>query len=479
MKKNVVAPSVGESITEVSILKWAKQHGQAVKNGDLLLEIESDKATVEIVAEANGVLQILKQAGERIPVGETIGVIDDSLSATASAGPSAPPPAPPGGPSSGPPAPPGAAPSAPPPAPPASPSAKAPSAPPPAPGAGPSVPPPIPNAAPTAAVVSAPPAPPAPAAGLSPSVRRAAVQHHVDTNQVNGTGKDGRVTKGDVMKVVEGGGSAPAAAASYGSPSTPPVSVASAPAPTPSAAPTAPTPAKVDRPGDRRVPLSMLRQRIAERLVQAQHTAAILTTFNEVDLTAVMKIRNEHKDAFKAKHGVGLSFMSFFAKAVIASLKHVPEVNASIDGRDTVYHDYYDIGIAVGTERGLVVPVVRGADQLDFVGMEKKIGELAIKGRDGKLSIADLTGGTFTISNGGTYGSLLSTPILNPPQSGILGMHKIMDRPVAMNGQVVIRPMMYLALSYDHRLIDGKGAVTFLVHLKEVLENPEKLAFTY
>lgn len=223
----------------------------------------------------------------------------------------------------------------------------------------------------------------------------------------------------------------------------------------------------------------MLRQKIAERLVYAQKTAAILTTFNEVDMTAVMKMRAEHKEAFKAKHGVNLSFMSFFAKASIAALKEIPEVNASIDGKDVVYHDYYDVGIAVGTDRGLVVPVIRGADQMSFADIEKKIGELALKGRNGKLSMADLSGGTFTISNGGTYGSLMSTPILNPPQSGILGMHKIMDRPMAVNGKVEIRPMMYLALSYDHRLIDGKGAVTFLVTLKDHLENPEKLGFNY
>jgi 2-oxoglutarate dehydrogenase E2 component (dihydrolipoamide succinyltransferase) len=225
--------------------------------------------------------------------------------------------------------------------------------------------------------------------------------------------------------------------------------------------------------------MSMLRQKIAERLVHAQHTAAILTTFNEVDMSAVNKIRAEHKDTFKSKHGVALSFMSFFTKASIAALKLIPEVNASIDGKDIIYHDYYDVGIAVGTERGLVVPVIREADKLDFVGLEKKLGELAIKAREGKLTMSDLSGGTFTISNGGTYGSLMSTPILNPPQSGILGMHKIMDRPMVVNGKIEVRPMMYLALSYDHRIIDGKGAVTFLVQLKDHLENPEKLGFSY
>lgn len=445
MKKNVVAPSVGESITEVSILKWAKKHGDAVKTGDLLLEIESDKATVEIVAEAPGTLQILKQAGDRIPIGEVVGIIDDQLAPSASAPPPLFPPLPGAA----------AAPSAPPSFPPLpQQSMGAPIAPPPS--------PPAMMAAPAMpAMPSLPSAPAASHTPLSPAVRRASVQHGVNPSAISGTGKDGRVTKGDVLGAT--------GATSAGLPSYAP----SAPAPVLPKAP-----AIADKPGDRRVPMSMLRLKIAERLVMAQHTAAILTTFNEVDMSAVMKLRSEHKDAFKAKHGVNLSFMSFFTKASIAALKAVPEVNATIDGKDTVYHDYYDIGVAVGTERGLVVPVIRNADQLSFVELEKKIGELAIKGRDGKLSMADLTGGTFTISNGGTYGSLMSTPILNPPQSGILGMHKIMDRPIAINGKVEIRPMMYTALSYDHRIIDGKGAVTWLVTLKDFLENPEKLNFT-
>jgi 2-oxoglutarate dehydrogenase E2 component (dihydrolipoamide succinyltransferase) len=225
--------------------------------------------------------------------------------------------------------------------------------------------------------------------------------------------------------------------------------------------------------------MTTLRRRIAERLVQAQHTAAILTTFNEVDMGPVMEVRNKYKDAFKAKHGVPLSFMSFFTRASILALKAIPEVNATIDDGDVIYHDYYDIGIAVGTERGLVVPVVRGAEKMTFLDIEKKIAELAERARTGKLSIADMSGGTFTISNGGTYGSLWSTPILNPPQSGILGMHKIQERPMAVNGKIEIRPMMYLALSYDHRLIDGKGAVTFLVKLKEGLENPATLGLDF
>jgi 2-oxoglutarate dehydrogenase E2 component (dihydrolipoamide succinyltransferase) len=286
---------------------------------------------------------------------------------------------------------------------------------------------------------------------------------NVDMSKVAGTGKEGRVTKGDLL----GASSAAQATAAVSAPARP-----SAPA-------TASAPSLPTREGDRRVPMTHLRARIAERLVQAQHTAAILTTFNEADMGPIMKLRNQHKDAFKAKHGVALSFMSFFARASVEALKVTPEVNASIDGRDIVYHDYYDIGIAVGTPRGLVVPVVRDAGSMGFVELEKKIAELAVKGRDGKLSIADMSGGTFTISNGGVYGSLLSTPILNPPQSGILGMHKIQERPMAVNGKVEILPMMYLALSYDHRLIDGKGAVTFLVTLKDFLEHPEKLGLEF
>ncbi len=387
MKHNVLAPSVGESITEVSILKWAKQSGEAVKKGDLLLEIESDKATVEIVAETSGVITHLKPAGERIPIGAVVGVIDDEGKATATSVPST-----------------------------------------------------------------------AKALPTSSAAAPAAI----------GTGSEGASPYASAMQTVPGaayvrGGATPSSA----SPQVAPAAKAS------------PFPPYVDQPGDRRVPMSMLRTRIAERLKGAQEVAAILTTFNEVDMGAVMKLRTQHKESFKSKHGTGLSFMSFFAKASVLALKAVPEVNALMDKRDIVYHDYIDLGIAVGTERGLMVPVVRNAGNLSFVELEKKIAELAIKGRDGKLSIAELSGGTFTISNGGTYGSLLSTPILNPPQSGILGMHKIQDRPVAMNGKIEIRPMMYLALSYDHRIIDGKGAVTWLIAVKDALENPEKLGLEF
>jgi 2-oxoglutarate dehydrogenase E2 component (dihydrolipoamide succinyltransferase) len=405
MKHNLVAPSVGESITEVSILKWAVPNGTVVKVGQLLLEIESDKATVEIIAENAGALEILKQAGDRVKIGELVATIDDAVTAGAN------------------------------------------------------TPPPLPKIS-----VNTPPPLPAMSANstLSPAVQKMVTETKVDVSSISGSGKDGRLTKGDVIDHLGlSGGSAPR-----------PAQAPSVPPPTPA------TPSR-DAPGDRRVPLSRLRQRIAERLVQAQHTAAILTTFNEVDMTAVNEIRTQYKDTFKNKHGVPLSFMSFFTKGCVMALKQLPGVNASIDGTDIVYHDYYDVGIAVGTDRGLVVPVIRNAGEMTFLDIEKKMAELAVKARDGKLSIAEMTGGTFTISNGGTYGSLMSTPILNPPQSAILGMHKIQDRPMAVNGQVLIRPMMYLALSYDHRLIDGKEAVTFLVTLKKCLEEPKLLGTDY
>lgn len=408
MKHNVVAPSVGESVTEVSILKWAKVDGQAVKPGDVLLEIESDKATVEVVAEHSGALSITKAAGERVPVGAVLGAIDDAVKGKEIAG---------------------------------------------APAAA--------SGAPRAAQpMGAAAAPPVGGMPLSPAVRKAVVENQLHPSAISGTGRGGRLTKGDVLNHL----------------ATPRAAVAPAAATAPSVWQ---APSYQDRPGDKRAPMSTLRTRIAERLVQAQHTAAILTTFNEVDLTAVMKLRSQHKDAFKAKHGVSLGFMSFFTRAACEALKVVPEVNGQIDGRDVITRDYVDLGVAVGTDRGLVVPVVRGAHKMNLPAIEKEIAALAVKARDGKLSVNDMSGGTFTISNGGVYGSLLSTPILNPPQSGILGMHKIQERPVAINGKVEIRPMMYLALSYDHRLIDGKGAVTFLVTLKELLEAPEKLGLEF
>ena len=390
MKHMVVAPSVGESITEVGILKWHKQNGEAVKSGEVLLEIESDKATVEVSSETSGQLSILKQAGERIPVGEKIAEIDDSIQTSPSPSPRA-------------------------------------AAPVPAPA--------LSTGAPTGATFA------------GPAARKIGAEKGLDLSTLAGTGKDGRVTKGDVLSAV-----------------------------VPTAPLSSPSQQKVADPtGTRRVPMSLIRKKTAERLVYAQHTAAILCTFNEVDMTKIMALRAKHKDAFKAKYGTNLGFMSFFTKGAAEVLKQLPGVNGSIEGDDILYHDYCDIGVAVGTDRGLVVPVIRGAEKLTLAQIETTLATLATKARDGKLSIKEMTGGTFTISNGGVYGSLLSTPILNPPQTAILGMHKIQERPVALNGKIEIRPMMYLALSYDHRLIDGKEAVTFLVTLKELLENPEKL----
>lgn len=417
MKHNIVAPSVGESITEVSILKWRKSDGEFVKNGETILEIESDKATVEIIAEFSGGLKILKKEGDRVAIGEIIGAIDDQAAAPT-------------------------------PTPPVSSQAKT--------G--------TPNPSFQAGVPSISSSSQSERSTMGPAARKMAAEQGIKTHQISGTGKDGRITKGDLLE--------------YSSKSqvtsTPPVSSSSG-----NISQTAVKSSDQTRSGDRRVPMSALRSKIAERLVQVQHEAAILTTFNEIDMSSVMEIRKKVKDAFKERHGVSLGFMSFFTKACIESLKIIPSVNASIQGKDIVYHDYFDIGIAVGTERGLVVPVLRNADQMSFAEIEKRISELALKAREGKLSIPEMSGGTFTITNGGVYGSLLSTPILNPPQSGILGMHKIQERPIAVEGKVEIRPMMYVALSYDHRLIDGKEAVTFLVSIKDFLEHPEKLRLEF
>jgi len=319
-------------------------------------------------------------------------------------------------------------------------------------------------AAPAAKPAAAPAPVAAPVAAKAtedaPSAKKAMAEAGLSPDAVQGTGRDGRIMKEDVARTVAGAAGAQAAAA--------------APAPAPAAIPRAPVPAD-DAAREERVKMTRLRATIARRLKDAQNTAAMLTTYNEVDMSGIMSLRNEYKDAFEKKHGVKLGFMSFFVKACTHALKEVPEVNAEIDGQDVVYKNYVHMGVAVGTPSGLVVPVVRDADQMGFAAIEKKIAELGLRARDGKLSMAEMQGGSFTISNGGVYGSLMSSPILNPPQSGILGMHKIQDRPVVVGGQIVIRPMMYLALSYDHRIVDGKGAVTFLVRVKEALEDPRRL----
>ncbi|WP_141736331.1 2-oxoglutarate dehydrogenase complex dihydrolipoyllysine-residue succinyltransferase [Oligoflexus tunisiensis] len=402
-------PVVGESVQEGQVYKWRKKTGEFVKRDEVLVEVETDKATVEIVAEAEGTLTVQKNEGETIAVGELLASIDTSAKAPAAAAPAAPA---------------------------AAPKAAAPAVP----------PPPAPKAAPGGD--SRP---------QSPAVARMAAEHQVDTAAIAGSGRGGRVTKDDMVAHLES--PKPAAPAAAAAPK--------APAPLPAA----PSGARTER----REKMSRLRQRIAERLVEAQHTAAMLTTFNEVDMSGVMELRKRYKDPFKEVHGVGLGFMSFFVKAAVQALKQFPAINGYVDGTDIVYHDYYDIGVAVSTERGLMVPVVRDVDKLSFAQIEGAIADYAKKGREGKISLDDLTGGTFTISNGGTFGSLLSTPILNPPQSAILGMHKIEERPVVVNGQIVIRPMMYLAMSYDHRIVDGKEAVGFLVKIKENIEDPARL----
>jgi len=423
MPIEVRIPTLGESVSEGVIVRWNKADGDTVQVDEPLLELETDKASVEIPAEVGGVLRILKQAGETVQVGDIVARIEDGAGTKVAA----PKPAP-----------------------------------------APAVPPP-----PTAA-----PAPP-PAAGaesalypssvLSPAVRHLVDQHALDPRAIKGTGRGGRLTKGDVLAHLEGAALATAPPPPAPTPEPPPrPQLVVAPRPKPAAAGEA---------DEERVPMTRLRQRIAERLVQAQRTAAILTTFNEVDMSGVMELRARHKARFAEVHGVGLGFMSFFARACIGALRDLPVVNAQIDGGDVVYKTHVHLGVAVGTERGLVVPVVHNADRLSFADIEKEIERLAGLARQNKLGIEDLSGGTFTISNGGVYGSLLSTPILNPPQSAILGMHKIEKRAVVVDDQIVIRPMMYLALSYDHRLIDGEQAVTFLVRVKERIEDPTRLLF--
>jgi len=434
MAFEVRIPTLGESVTEGVIVRWAKQDGERVERDDILLELETDKASMEIAAEEAGVLHIVKEAGATVTVGEVVARLE---AAGVGAQPATPP--------------------------------RAAVAPPP-PAAVVTLP-----APPSAPGPRSPDAPPQPAAPgrlvgpLSPAVRHLVAEHALDPAAISATGKGGRLTKGDVLahlSVVPSSDAPPAAAPPRSVVAAAPGSAGSAPASTP-------LPGAGD--GEEVVPMSRLRKRIAERLVQAQHTAAILTTFNEVDLSALMALRAAHKERFQQTHGVGLGFMSLFGRACIAALRDVPAINAEIRGDAIVYKRFVNLGVAVGTERGLVVPVVHGADRMSFADIEREILRLAGLARDGKLSIDDLSGGTFTISNGGVYGSLLSTPILNPPQSAILGMHKIEKRPVVVSDQIVIRPMMYLALSYDHRIVDGEQAVTFLVRVKERLEDPTRL----
>jgi 2-oxoglutarate dehydrogenase E2 component (dihydrolipoamide succinyltransferase) len=440
MSVEIKVPTLGESVTEATVARWLKKPGDKVAVDDPLVELETDKVTLEVNASAAGVLEsVVAAEGANVAVGGLLGTIGD-----------------------------GAAAPAPKPAPAAAPAAK-----------------PAPASAAAAATSAASSS--ASAAVAMPAAAKLLADTGVDPATVTGTGKDGRILKEDVQRAAKPAEPAPAAAAAAPATSAPSTSAPATSAPVAPAQngaaesieiPAFTRPDSAPRPRkerEERVRMSKLRRTIATRLKQAQNNAAMLTTFNEVDMSQLMAARNQYKDLFEKKHGVKLGFMSFFVKACVTALKEIPAVNAEIDGDDLVYKNYYDIGVAVGTEQGLVVPVVRDCDVLSFSEVEKTIGALGRKARDGKLSMAELTGGTFTISNGGVYGSLMSTPILNPPQSGILGMHKIQERPVVVAGKVEVRPMMYLALSYDHRVIDGREAVTFLVRVKECIEDPQRI----
>ena len=384
MTIEIKVPALGESVSEAAIAKLHKKVGDAVKADELIVELETDKVTLEVNAPSAGVISDLKvKEGDNVKVGDLIALMSAAGAAVSVVAKAAP---------------------------------------------------------------SAPTQDSSAAQFLSPAPKKLAAENNVDTSKLSGSGKDGRVTKGDVLDAI---------------------SSSSTSAPIQAAVATGPR--------EERVRMSKLRQKIAERLKESQNTAAILTTFNEVDMTAVMALRSEYKDVFEKKHAVKLGFMSFFVKACVTALKELPAVNAQIDGTDIIYKNFYDIGVAVGSPQGLVVPVLRDADQKNLAQVEKGISELGVKARDGKLTLPDLAGATFTISNGGVYGSLMSTPIINPPQSAILGMHKIQERVMVVGGEMKIRPMMYLALSYDHRIIDGKEAVTFLVRIKELLEDPRRL----
>ncbi len=411
MRIDVKVPAVGESITEAVIGGWNKKSGDYVKMNDVIMSLETDKASVEVVAEKDGLLTTLANAGDTVKIGATVATLDTDAQPTVAAPAAAPLP----------------------------------------PTAQPAAPQATSSMRTTHTDLQA---------HMSPAVQRVVNERGLDTATVTGTGLGGRLTKADVT-------TAP----------TPSAKPAPAPAPAQVLAKAAPVPMGPSKQGDvKRVPMTNIRKRIAERLVQAQHTAAILTTFNEVDMTKIMELRTKYKDKFKEKYGVNLGFNGFFVKAVIESLKAYPAVNAYIiDGQEIEYHNYYNIGMAVSTERGLMVPNIKDADQYSVAGIEMAIRDLALKGRDGKITPDDLSGGTFSITNGGVFGSMLSTPILNPPQSAILGLHKIEERPVAINGKVEVRNMMYVALSYDHRMIDGKEAVGFLVKIKEGVEDPERL----
>ena len=428
MSTEIRVPTLGESVTEATIGQWFKKVGDTVAADEPIVELETDKVTIEVPAPAAGVLEaIAAEAGTTVDVGALLGAIGGAGAAAAPAAAPAPE------------------------------KAEVPAA----------------NAAgPEPVKPTGTEMPPAPAA------QKLINESGLNAGDIDGSGKRGQVLKEDVLSAMSKPAAAPSVA--QAAPASAPAAPVAAPAAKPAEAPKAPAAPRApvsadDASREERVKMTRLRQTIARRLKDAQNTAAMLTTFNEVDMKPVMDLRAKYKDVFEKKHGVKLGFMGFFTKAVTHALKEIPAVNAEIDGTDLIYKDYAHIGVAVGTDKGLVVPVVRDADGMSIAGIEKEIARLGVAARDGKLSVADMQGGTFTISNGGVYGSLMSTPILNAPQSGILGMHRIEERPVVKNGQIVARPMMYLALSYDHRIVDGKEAVTFLVRVKESLEDPERL----
>jgi 2-oxoglutarate dehydrogenase E2 component (dihydrolipoamide succinyltransferase) len=401
MTIEIKVPQLPESVTDATLVSWHKQPGEAVSRDENLVDLETDKVVLEVPAPSSGVIKELKVAnGATVTSGQVLAILEAGEGAVAAAAP----------------------------------------------------------AAKTEAVAPAAEKAAAATGGkLAPAAKRMVEEHKLDAGQIAGSGRDGRVSKGDVIQHMAGKSSAPAEAKA------------------PAKAPAVKLPAAVGSRNEQRVPMTRLRARIAERLIQAQSTAAMLTTFNEVDLTAVNEIRARYKDKFEKVHGVKLGFSSFFIKAAIEALRKFPAVNASIDGNDVVYHEYYDFGVAVSTERGLMVPVIRNAEALSFAELEQAVGDYAKKARDGSISLEELTGGTFTITNGGVFGSLMSTPILNPPQVAILGMHKIQERPMVVDGEIKIRPMMYLALTYDHRIVDGRESVQFLVAIKDALEDPARL----
>jgi 2-oxoglutarate dehydrogenase E2 component (dihydrolipoamide succinyltransferase) len=453
MAVEIRVPPLGESLVDAVVGAWLKQEGDAVSRGESLVELETDKVNLDVTAEEDGILSsIAHREGDVVTVGEVLGLVSASNGAT-------PPTA-------------------------AVPAATVPA------------PQPVPAPTPVAPIAAAPTPPPAPAAipapitaeetgdgaggRAAPAVRRLAEEHHIDLNNVVGTGPGGRVTREDVLIVaarqaVQAAPPQPVPAAPAAPPSRPPEPIPAQLEPTRPAAAAAVAAAPISEAREERKRFSRRRQTIAQRLVEAQQTAAMLTTFNEADMSAVMALRANRKESFKQEHGVGLGYMSFFTKAVVGALKAFPEMNSELQGDELVLKKYYDIGVAVSTDEGLVVPVVRDADRKTFAQIEQEIVDLANKARDGKLSLAEIQGGTFTITNGGIFGSLNSTPILNVPQVGILGMHAIVERPVARDGEVVIRPMMNLAVSYDHRVIDGATAVKFLVKVRQMIEDPETL----